>query len=209
MSIKILGGFARGQVLAVPKSDTIRPTSVMLRRRIYDFFQDLDEYYFLDLCAGSGAMGFEAWSRGAARVYLNEVSKHVLKTLEDNRENLLIKNHHKKAGEIKISNISAEKFIRQFKNEYQKFDEKQKKKTIIFLDPPYSLKSIYFDVVKELTGSDEGAGNEEPWYFGQLWLESDPKKGIPSSAWSDYKLKPTKLFEQGENYIFVTIFPQS
>ena len=58
MSIKILGGFARGQVLAVPKTDSIRPTSVMLRRRIYDFFQDLDGFYFLDICAGSGAMGF-------------------------------------------------------------------------------------------------------------------------------------------------------
>jgi 16S rRNA (guanine966-N2)-methyltransferase len=205
MSIKIRGGFARGQVLTDLKGDTIRPTSVMLRRRIYDFFQDLESFYFLDLCAGSGAMGFEAWSRGATRVYLNEVSKHVLKTLEDNRENLLVKNHHKKSGEIKVSNSPAEKFIREFKRDYQKFDEEQKKQTIIFLDPPYSLKSIYFDVVKELIGSTEG----DPWYFGQLWIESDPKKGIPSSGWSDYKLKPTKIFEQGENYIFVTIFPQS
>ena len=40
MSVKILGGFARGQILAVPKNDSIRPTSVMLRRRIYDFFQN-------------------------------------------------------------------------------------------------------------------------------------------------------------------------
>ncbi|MBC7537832.1 MAG: RsmD family RNA methyltransferase [Bacteriovorax sp.] len=205
MSIKILGGFARGQVLTVQKGDTIRPTSIMLRRRIYDFFQDLEGFYFLDLCAGSGAMGFEAWSRGASRVYLNEVSKHVLKTLEDNRENLLIKNHHKKSGEIKVSNAPAEKFIREFKRDYQKFDEEQKKQTIIFLDPPYSLKSIYFDVVSELIGSAE----EDPWYFGQLWIESDPKKGIPRNGWSDYNLKASKLFEQGENYIFVTIFPQS
>ena len=205
MSIKILGGFARGQVLGVPKGDFIRPTSVMLRRRIYDFFQDLEDYTFVDLCAGSGAMGFEAWSRGASVVYLNEVSTHVLKILEENRENLLVKNHHKKSGNIKISNVVAEKFIRQFKVEYQHFTEEEKHQTIIFLDPPYALKSIYFDVVKELTGSE----GEEPWYFGQLWIESDPKKGIPSSEWSNYRLKSTKLFEQGENYIFVTIFPQS
>ena len=205
MSIKILGGFARGQILAVPKNDSIRPTSVMLRRRIYDFFQDLDGYYFLDICAGSGAMGFEAWSRGASRVYLNEVSKHVLRTLEENRENVLLKNHHKNPGEIKISNNSAEKFIHQFKSEYLGFSPEQKKDTIIFLDPPYSLKSIYFDILKELTIT----GQEEPWYFGQLWIESDPKKGIPYTTWIDHKLKATKIFEQGENYIFVTIFPQS
>ena len=205
MSVKILGGFARGQILAVPKNDSIRPTSVMLRRRIYDFFQNLDGYYFLDICAGSGAMGFEAWSRGASRVYLNEVNKHILRTLEENRENVLIRNDHRNPGEIRISHNSAEKFILQFKREYLEFSEEQKKQTIIFLDPPYSLKSIYFDVVNELIGS----GQEESWYFGQLWIESDPKKGLSASTWPDRNLKASKIYEQGENYIFVTIFPQS
>lgn len=201
MSIKILGGFARGQFLSVPKGDIIRPTSIMLRRRIYDYFQDLDGHVFVDLCAGSGAMGFEAWSRGASRVYLNEVNRHVLKTLEENRENLLIKNHHKKTGEIICSNTPAEKFIRDFKTKYLDFSELQKSETVIFLDPPYSMKNIYAEVVKVMI--------EEPWYFGQLWIESDPRKGISSNAWEDSKLKCFKLFEQGESYIFVTIFPQS
>ena len=201
MSIKILGGFARGQFLSVPKGDFIRPTSVMLRRRVYDYFQQLDGAVFVDLCAGSGAMGFEAWSRGADVVYLNEVNRHVLKTLEENRENLLIKNHHKKNGRIICSNTPAEKFIKHFKDIYQKFDEDQKRETILFLDPPYSLKDIYFDIVKYLT--------EEPWYFGQLWIESDPKKGFSIETWADFHLIPAKIFEQGESYIFVTNFPQS
>lgn len=201
MSIKILGGFARGQVLAVPKGNTIRPTSIMLRRRIFDYFQDLNGVVFVDLCAGSGAMGFEAWSRGASHVYLNEVSRHVLVILEENRENLLLKNHHKKTGEIICSHTPAEQFIRQFKIKYLALDEEQKENTILFLDPPYSMKNIYFDVVKAIS--------EEPWYFGQLWIESDPQKGIPFSAWGDLKLQSAKLFEQGESYIFVTNFPQS
>ncbi|MBP9680953.1 MAG: RsmD family RNA methyltransferase [Bacteriovorax sp.] len=201
MSIKILGGFARGQFLSVPKGDFIRPTSVMLRRRVYDYFQQLDGAIFVDLCAGSGAMGFEAWSRGADVVYLNEVNRHVLKTLEENRENLLLKNHHKKNGRIICSHTPAEKFIKHFREIYENFDEDQKKETIIFLDPPYSLKEIYFSIVKALT--------EETWYFGQLWIESDPKKGLSIATWSEYQLIPAKIFEQGENYIFVTIFPQS
>lgn len=201
MSIKILGGFARGQFLSVPKGDVIRPTSVMLRRRIFDYFQSLDGVVFVDLCAGSGAMGFEAWSRGASIVYLNEVSRHVLKTLEENRENLLLRNHHKKTGQIICSNSPAEKFIKNFREIYEKFDEEQKNETIIFLDPPYSLKEIYFDIVKALT--------EEAWYFGQLWIESDPKKGLPHTIWNEQGLLAAKLFEQGENYIFVTNFPQS
>ncbi len=205
MSLKILGGFARGQHLLVPKGDTIRPTSVMLRRRIFDSFQRLDDFVFVDLCAGTGAMGFEAWSRGAKSIYLNELSRHVLKYLEENRENLLVKNSNNKSSEILCSNEPAEKFIQKFKTIYANFSEEQKRETIIFLDPPYAMKSIYFDVIKVLKIKE----GKEPWYFGQLWIESDPQKGVASSTWDDYKLSSYKIFEQGESYIYVTIFPQS
>ena len=201
MSLKILGGFARGQVVAVPKADLIRPTSVMLRRRIYDFHQDLSGTTFVDLCAGSGAMGFEAWSRGAKRVYLNEFNRHVLKTLEENRENFLVRNHHKKSGDIKCSFFSASVWIKQFRIEYEKFSDEDKASTVIFLDPPYSEKQIYVDVIKFLLA--------EPWYFGQLWVESDPKKGLGHSTLYELGLKPEKIYEQGDNYIFVTNFPQA
>lgn len=199
MSIKILGGFARGQILAVPKGDLIRPTSVMLRRRIYDSWQNLDDVIFVDLCAGSGAMGFEAWSRGAKKVYLNEVSKQILKTLEFNRENLLVKNHHKKNGEISCTNFPAEKWIKQFRTEYEKFTDAEKNETVIFLDPPYSEKSVYSEVIQYL--------KSESWYFGQLWIESDPKKGLGQAAITALGLTPSKVYEQGENFIYVTNFP--
>jgi 16S rRNA (guanine966-N2)-methyltransferase len=200
VSLKILGGFARGQILAVPKGDLTRPTSVMLRRRIYDFYQDLDGVTFVDLCAGSGAMGFEAWSRGARNVYLNEVNRHVLMTLEENRENILVRNHHKKCGEIFCSFYSAEKWLKQFKVTYEKLSKEEQEETIIFLDPPYSEKAIYLDVIKLL---------KEPWYFGQLWVESEPKKGIAQKSLLELGLGPVKVFEQGDNYIFVTNFPQA
>jgi 16S rRNA (guanine966-N2)-methyltransferase len=199
MSIKILGGFARGQVLAVTKGDLVRPTSVMLRRRIYDFNQSLEGVTFVDLCAGSGAMGFEAWSRGAKRVYLNEVNRHVLKNLEENRENLLVRNHHKKNGEIFCSNHPAQNWIKHFRAEYEKFTEEEKNETVIFLDPPYSDKNIYFDVIKYMKA--------EPWYFGQLWIESDPKKGLAQTSITELGLVPEKIYEQGESYILVTNFP--
>lgn len=201
MSIKILGGFARGQSLTVPKGDTVRPTSVLLRRRIYDFYQNLSGCVFVDICAGSGAMGFEAWSRGADVIYLNEVNKKVLKSLEENRETLLLRNNHKKNGKIVCSHTQAEKFIVHFKEMYQSFSEEQKSETIIFLDPPYSQKEIYLEVIKKLT--------EEPWFFGQLWIESDSMKGLPKETWSEYKFESAKLFEQGGSYIFVTNFPQN
>ena len=200
MSIKILGGFARGQVLEVPKGDLIRPTSIMLRRRIFDFYQDLSDVTFVDLCAGSGAMAFEAWSRGAKRVFVNEANRHVLKILEENRENLLLKNHHKKNGEIYCSHFPAEKWIKNFKVEYEKLKVTEKEETVIFLDPPYAEKNIYHSVISCL--------KEESWYFGQLWIESDYKKGLDQETITSFGLTLAKIYEQGESFIYVTNFPQ-
>lgn len=200
MSIKILGGFARGQILAVPKGDLIRPTSVLLKRRVFDFFQDMTDTVFVDLCAGSGAMGFEAWSRGSDLVFLNEMNRHVIKRLEENRENLILKNHHKKNGVIECSSLTAENFIKHFKTRYMNFENDQQENTVIFLDPPYSEKKIYTDIVNFL--------KEENWFRGQLWIESDRHKGIPHPSWINEGIVTEKLFEQGDSYILITNFPQ-
>ncbi len=201
MSIKILGGFARGQILSVPKGDLVRPTSVLLKRRVFDYFQDLSEVIFVDLCAGSGAMGFEAWSRGADWVYLNETNRHVVKTLQENRENLVVKNHHKKTGEIECSAMSAENFIKHFKLKYLSFENDRQENTVIFLDPPYSEKNIYLNVVDFL--------KQENWFKGQLWIESDLHKGIPKEEWTKLGIEGSKLFEQGDSYILIINFPQT
>lgn len=201
MSIKILGGFARGQILAVPKGDLIRPTSVLLKRRVFDFYQQMDDVTFVDLCAGSGAMGFEAWSRGASFIFLNEFNRHVVKTLQENRENAILKNHHKKTGEIICSGTDAVNFIKNFKDKYLEFSNDRRENTVIFLDPPYSEKEIYKTIVKFLM--------DEHWFKGQLWIESDRLKGIPYQEWDQFGLKMFKLFEQGDSYIYITNFPQT
>ena len=72
MSLKILGGKAKGFTISVPPADTIRPMQVMLKRRVFDSYQNLEGVTFVDLCAGSGAVGLEAWSRGADEIYYSE-----------------------------------------------------------------------------------------------------------------------------------------
>jgi 16S rRNA (guanine966-N2)-methyltransferase len=173
----------------------------MLRRKIYDYYQDLNGANFVDLCAGSGAMGIEAWSRGAGIVFLNEISRNVFTILEENRENLLIKNHHKKCGEINCHFSSAPIFLKKFKLIYEKMSKEIQAETIIFLDPPYTSLEVYFEIIQILL--------ESPWYFGQLWIESDPKKGISQGKLAELGLKSLKVFEHGENFIFVTNFPQA
>lgn len=72
MAINILGGHAKGHALFVPPTSITRATTVMLRRKFFDAHQDLTNCLFIDLFAGSGAMGLEACSRGAERVILVE-----------------------------------------------------------------------------------------------------------------------------------------
>lgn len=200
MTLKILGGFAKGHSLSVPKGDLVRPTSVMLRRRVFDYFQKLDDVTFVDLCAGSGAMAFEAWSRGAHKIFLNEISKHVLKFIEENREQLSVRFPQKSDTDFKISQMSAEKNLLQFKIEYGLFSESEKEETVIFLDPPYNQIEIYQKVIQIFT--------EEPWFFGQLWVESDFQKGLSQEQLNSLGLKLDKIFEQGSSYLSVTNFPQ-
>jgi 16S rRNA (guanine966-N2)-methyltransferase len=63
MSIKILGGIAKGTILFLPDEKLTRPTLVLLKRKIFDAIQNFDGKIFIDACAGSGAIGLEAWSR--------------------------------------------------------------------------------------------------------------------------------------------------
>src|SRR3990172_5277353 len=88
MSIKILGGIAKGTILFLPNEKLARPTLVLLKRKIFDAAQNFEGSIFIDACAGSGAIGLEAWSRGADRVYLIESDKKVFDCLLKNTEKI-------------------------------------------------------------------------------------------------------------------------
>ena len=73
---RIIGGTAGGRRLETPKGQTTRPTSDRVREALFSAIESwcgsLDGLRFLDLYAGSGAVGLEAWSRGAGVVTLVE-----------------------------------------------------------------------------------------------------------------------------------------
>ena len=71
--IRITGGEWRSRLIAVPESAGLRPTPDRVRETLFNWLgQDLSGLHCLDLFAGSGILGFEAASRGAARVVLVE-----------------------------------------------------------------------------------------------------------------------------------------
>jgi 16S rRNA (guanine966-N2)-methyltransferase len=121
-SVRIIGGQYRRRVLKFPDSEGLRPTPDRVRETLFNWLgQELDGWHCLDLFAGSGALGFEAASRGAARVVMIEQAPKVLAALQQNAAML------QNPREIEIIRADAIQYLASPK---AKFD-------LIFLDPPY------------------------------------------------------------------------
>ncbi len=189
MSIKILGGVARGFPLATPRADTTKPTSIMIKRKLFDWRQHMDEYLFVDLCAGSGAMGLEALSRGSQNVYLNDSMRGAFLTLKDNKEKM--QNAFKfDPSMIKVTNLDAKTWI----SKELKFELPETENVILFFDPPYENHALYFDILKLL---------KEANFQGEIWVESDRLKGPKLDAVTGAFHSVIKTVEQGDHFVVV------
>ena len=122
-SVRIIGGQWRRRVLKFPDSEGLRPTPDRVRETLFNWLgQELDGWHCLDLFAGSGALGFEAASRGAAQVVMIEQAPRVLAALQANAELIGA------AAAVEIRRGDALQYLASTK---AKFD-------LIFLDPPYN-----------------------------------------------------------------------
>ncbi|WPU64401.1 RsmD family RNA methyltransferase [Peredibacter sp. HCB2-198] len=189
MSIKILGGIARGYPLATPKADSTRPTSVLIKRKLFDWRQHMDEYIFVDLCAGSGAMGYEALSRGSQKVFVNDSMRGAFLTLKDNKANLE-KAFKFEPDMITVTNLDAKNWV-QKELQYQLPETEN---VILFFDPPYENHALYFDVLKIL---------KEMNFQGEVWVESDRLKGPKIDLVTGAFQSVIKKVEQGDHFVVV------
>src|SRR6185503_17966489 len=127
--MKILGGSLKGRNFFMPA--TIRPTQDSLRAALFDILgHDLSDLRFLDLFAGSGAVGLEAISRGAKEVFFVEKDPANAKIIQGNLEHLKIGYPH-----IFHKVINADVFaaIKDMARREERFD-------IVFFDPPFDQK---------------------------------------------------------------------
>lgn len=119
--IRIIGGQWRGRKLKVPDVPNLRPTPDRVRETLFNWLAPVIQgAHCLDPFAGSGALGFEAVSRGAAQAILVDQSPEVVKLLQEEAQIF-------KAENIEVYRANAPQ---QLKKPSKPFD-------IVFLDPPF------------------------------------------------------------------------
>lgn len=126
--IRIIGGKLRSRKITFPELPDLRPTPNRIRETLFDWLQqDAVGAHCLDAFAGSGALGFEAISRGAASLVFLEKERVVIDALNRNAQHL------------GINNINC---IHQSTLDYLNKPNLDKPFDLVFLDPPFSLNLI-------------------------------------------------------------------
>ena len=184
MSMRIIAGSGKGRKLFSPPSIT-RPTSDRAREGLFSSlistFGTLDGLHFLDLFAGSGAVGVEALSRGAGLVESIESNSESAQVCEKNFGLLL---NQPNLGKFKVHETTTFEYINNLAN---------KQFEIIFLDPPYEVANIEIEKIlrKILSGNLLGK-------FGVIAIERDAKAA--TFTWPD-GLQEVKVRSYGQGAI--------
>lgn len=122
--MRVISGKKRGKRLETLKGESVRPTTDKVKESIFNVIQfDLSGCKFLDLFAGSGQMGIEALSRGAAHTTFVDGSRSSIGVI---KRNLIITGFCENS---KVVNMDSVLFL---KKQKERFD-------IAFLDPPYKV----------------------------------------------------------------------
>jgi 16S rRNA (guanine(966)-N(2))-methyltransferase RsmD len=178
--MRIIAGKFRGRRLKSPPSLQTRPTSDRLRETLFNILAPrIVGARVLDLCAGTGAVGIEALSRGAAHATFVDQSRKMGALIEENIEALKVDEN-----EIEIVTSEAFDFLRKLsKKATPPFD-------LIFFDPPYAADyEIVFDYIGE-------HATEVLTKTGVLIVEHDKKKELSEEAG---QLKRYRVVKQGDS----------
>ncbi len=125
--VRIIGGKWRSRMLNFPPVNALRPTPDAVRETLFNWLSlSIDGASCLDLYAGSGALGFEAISRGAKHTVLVEKNLKVVKALRANKE--LIDTDK----QIDVTNCAGLQYIATCDKQFD----------IIFLDPPFATDEL-------------------------------------------------------------------
>ena len=176
--MRVIAGQYRGRTLKSPADTRTRPTSDRLRETLFNVLAPrIDESTrFLDLCAGTGAIGIEALSRGAASATFVDKSRRSCALIEDNLDHLKIPE-----DDTDIVCLPAETFTgREHENGWD----------IVYFDPPYDLD--YSTVLLEFGSDGSSLLNED----GLLVVEHHSKSRMPDAVGH---LRRWRILKQGDS----------
>jgi 16S rRNA (guanine(966)-N(2))-methyltransferase RsmD len=178
--MRIIAGSLRSRALEAPPGLATRPTSDRLRETLFNVLAPrIEGAVFLDLYAGSGAVGIEALSRGAARVEFVERAPAALKVLRGNLERLGLR-----AG-LRIHAAAVGATLRRVQAASgAAFD-------LVFLDPPWDAAQEYAATLGLLGGSAAGLLAD-----GALVIAEHRRKERLEERYG--LLERTRLLEQGD-----------
>ena len=144
--MRVTSGEWKGFPLDFPKDRTFRPTQEKVRAAVFNILQSqIRGADFLDLYCGTGAMGFEAISRGASTVTLVDTnSRFAEKNRDASVARLLPETQDETRRRITVVSATVPDYLRQVN---QSFD-------VIFMDPPWDQEGLYKDTFRLIAGSD-------------------------------------------------------
>lgn len=176
--MRIIAGSYRGRVIKGPADIKTRPTSDRLRETIFNILAPRidDETRFLDLCAGTGAVGIEAVSRGCTFVTFVDRSRRSCALIEENLDRLEVPENV-----TEVVHAPAETFTG--KKHSPGWD-------MIFFDPPYD--GEYILTLREI------AENEALRPGGVLLVEHHSKTELPDGIRT---LRRWRILKQGESSV--------
>lgn len=125
--MRIVAGRYGGRRLTAPRGDATRPTSDRVREALFSVLGPLEDARVLDLFAGSGALGIEALSRGAAHATFVDGAPAAIRAIRANLDALGVP-----AGDASVQRQDARAFLRSARAARHEYD-------LVLLDPPYRL----------------------------------------------------------------------
>ncbi len=176
--LRIIAGEWRSRQIVFDDTPGLRPTPSRVRETLFNWLQnDISNSRCLDLYAGSGALGFEAASRGAKRVVQVESNPKACQKLRDNIALLAAK-------QVVLLQVDVDRYLRE---SAEKFD-------LVFLDPPFSQNKV---VPSSLLLEQRG------WLAGyaKIYVEAERQfdlAGMPCN----WRLLKSKAAGQVEYFLF-------
>lgn len=181
-TVRIIAGQWRGRKLRFPAAADLRPTSDRRRETLFNWLgPELTGLRCLDLFAGSGALGFEAASRGAAHVVMVDSARAVVRGLETSRDDL-------DAMQVRIHGMDVRRFLASGNG--GEFD-------IVFLDPPFARPDLANDALHALQG---------PWLArsARIYVEIDAHRRAALPVPSTWRLHRESHGGDAHGLLYVT-----